>query len=136
VKRSGPLRRVTPLRARKRTGLPQSVRARVLDRDLFGCAYCGNGPSARAVSGLRLEVHHRLPLGRGGNDDIRNLVTTCGLGNAAGCHRLMDLERPEAVRRGFVIPTGGDPATTPLLLWDGRLVLLDGHGQYVRAEAA
>jgi hypothetical protein len=112
------------------------VRARVLDRDLFGCAYCGNGPSAISAAGLRLEVHHRLPLGRGGGDDVRNLVVVCGWGNTAGCHAAMDQDRAEAVRRGFVIPTGGDPAVTPLLLWDGRLVLLDGHGQYVRAEAA
>lgn len=42
----------------------------VFSRDDFTCAYCGK-------RGGRLEVDHKIPFIKGGNDEIENLVTSC-----------------------------------------------------------
>ena len=45
------------------------IRRRALERDGRRCRECGKAG--------RLEVHHALPLERGGNNDMANLLTLC-----------------------------------------------------------
>ena len=139
MKRGGPLRRRAVLvrqatKRRKPAGLPQPLRARVLDRDLWTCQGCGRGPAGIRDAALRLEVHHRLPKGRGGKDRIENLVTTCGFGNAAGCHGRVDEDRAWAVGHGLVLLTGQDPAWVPVTDHAGRMWWLGVDGSKRLAE--
>jgi len=48
------------------------IRKQVLARDNFRCRTCG----------IRLEVHHVVPLSKGGTNDPDNLITLC-----SKCHR-------------------------------------------------
>jgi hypothetical protein len=57
---------------RKRVALSLRKRFFVLKRDHFACTRCG----ASGV-GVRLEVHHRFPFAKGGNDHLSNLETLC-----------------------------------------------------------
>ncbi len=54
--------------------LPLSVskRMKVFNRDGFKCIYCG-----RKAPDVELEVDHKIPVAKGGTDDITNLVTSC-----------------------------------------------------------
>lgn len=56
-------------------------RAAVLDRDGHRCRQCGKGYVRRALE-RRLHIHHVVPLGRGGNHALSNLITLC-----LKCHR-------------------------------------------------
>lgn len=53
-----------------------------------------------------------------------------GLLLCSGCHRWIELNRAEAMRHGWLVEIGADPAAVPVLLHDGRLVLLDVDGSY------
>lgn len=57
---------------RVRPPIPPSVRFAVFRRDDFTCQYCG-----RSAPEARLEIDHRVPVSRGGTNDISNLVTAC-----------------------------------------------------------
>ena len=46
----------------------KKVRLRILQRDSYTCAYCGDSAN---------EVDHIVPLKRGGSDDPENLVACC-----------------------------------------------------------
>lgn len=52
----------------------QRIRFEVLARDGFRCQYCG---AESTDEGVRLEVDHIYPRGRGGSDDKSNLITAC-----------------------------------------------------------
>ena len=111
MKRSGPLRRVTPLRSNSTlsTSTPiKQVSARRRKRD-------ANYPDARdavferaqgrcealvsaSCSGRCEQVHHKR--GRGGDDphDLGNLLGVC-----APCHEWVETNRAEAYRLGFLV---------------------------------
>lgn len=129
--RARPMRRTRLAMRRRTTGFDQVTRALVRDRDGV-CQGCGATPADAQRAGLRLEVHHRLPAGRGGRDTADNGVLLCGLGNAAGCHRLVDHDRGWAMARGLVLPTGADLADWMLIDWLGRGWLLLDDGQRVQ----
>jgi len=57
--------------------LTKKIRFEVFKRDNFTCQYCGKTPPA-----ITLEVDHIMPISKGGNDDINNLITSC-----FGCNR-------------------------------------------------
>jgi len=65
-------------RGRRRSAIPPSVRRRVLARDGHRCRARGCG--RRTL----LEIHHRVPVSRGGTHDPANLVTLCH-----GCHQAL-----------------------------------------------
>ncbi len=55
-----------------RSPLSDKLRFDVFKRDKFVCQYCGAcGPN------VELEVDHKIPVSRGGTDDIDNLKTAC-----------------------------------------------------------
>ena len=55
-----------------RKKISPSVRFFVLNRDDFTCQYCG-----RSAPEVRLEVDHVVPVSKGGNNQVNNLVTSC-----------------------------------------------------------
>lgn len=56
----------------ERKAIPKVVRFEVLKRDKFTCQYCG-----RAAPDVILEIDHVLPVSKGGDNSILNLVTSC-----------------------------------------------------------
>lgn len=56
----------------KRKNISKSVRFEVFKRDNFTCQYCG-----RSAPEVILEVDHIIPVAKGGNNDILNLITSC-----------------------------------------------------------
>jgi 5-methylcytosine-specific restriction endonuclease McrA len=52
-----------------------SIRSAVFERDDFTCQYCGDRAG-------RLECDHRVPVCRGGTNELTNLATAC-----RGCNR-------------------------------------------------
>lgn len=121
LSRRASLRRVRVIRRSRRTGVPRDLRARVLDCWDWRCQGCGKTLGQCLDQGLRLELNHRLPKGRGGRDEFVNLIPLCGLGNTAGCHRLVDEHRLWAVRLGLAVQTGHDPADVPVQDWERRV---------------
>lgn len=84
---------------RRRATIPPSVRRRVLARDGHRCAARGCG------STHHLEIHHRVPVSRGGTNHPENLVVLCH-----ACHRsLHEIAR----RRGRSSRGNGPDGLTP-----------------------
>lgn len=71
--------------------LPRGVRRHVHDRDDHQCVYCGwaKGDEAEfgAYIGAKLSIDHVIPVTRGGNDDVDNLVTACSVCNMRKTNR-------------------------------------------------
>lgn len=73
------------------------LRQQVMDRDGWRCKMC----SERGGRAARLQVHHVLPVGLGGGNDLVNLITVCDACHA-GVHSLFqsqvedELLHPEA----------------------------------------
>ena len=57
-----------------RSPIPARLRFAVLDRDHFTCQYCGR---RIGEPGVRLHVDHRVPVSKGGDNAMSNLVTAC-----------------------------------------------------------
>lgn len=75
---------------------PASRQAR-LEFDGYRC----QGP-ARGVPGVcdgPLDVHHRLPRGRGGGNELENLVTLCRF----NCHQWVESNRTAAYQLGLLL---------------------------------
>lgn len=68
--------------ARKSTGT--RLRFKVFQRDGFTCQYCGAKPGSEDVI---LQVDHIVPVSKGGNNDIENLITACRKCNAGKTDR-------------------------------------------------
>jgi hypothetical protein len=56
----------------RRSRLSSSTRFAVLVRDGFTCQYCG-----RSAPEVVLHIDHRIPVARGGGDELENLITAC-----------------------------------------------------------
>ena len=65
-----------------RERIPDELKQAVFKRDNYTCQYCGN-------VGGDLEIEHIIPVSKGGNNDIRNLVTACRACNRAKGHRML-----------------------------------------------
>ena len=57
------------------TGKPFGLRFDILKRDHFTCQYCGRSPEKD--KDVTLHVDHIHPRSKGGNDDPKNLITSC-----------------------------------------------------------
>jgi len=93
---------IVDARGRRRSTIPPSVRRRVLARDRHRCTTPGCGATRC------LELHHRVPVSRGGTNDPGNLITLC-----RSCHRSWhELDRRR--RTSLTMPEGqADPAVPP-----------------------
>lgn len=56
----------------KRKNIPNKLRFEMFKRDSFTCQYCG-----QSAPNVVLEVDHLLPVSKGGDNDILNLITSC-----------------------------------------------------------
>ena len=58
--------------AERRKSLSKSIRFEVFKRDSFTCQYCG-----RTAPDVVLEVDHIIPVAKGGDNSLTNLITAC-----------------------------------------------------------
>ena len=58
---------------RKRTNIPRGLRHEVFKRDGYKCVECG----ASKDDGATLHVDHKVPVSKGGTDELDNLQTLC-----------------------------------------------------------
>jgi hypothetical protein len=58
---------------RKRTRIPRGMRHEVFKRDNYTCVECG----AKKEDGATLHVDHKIPVSKGGTDELDNLQTLC-----------------------------------------------------------
>ena len=56
----------------KRKKLGKKIRFEVFKRDSFTCQYCG-----QSAPQVILEVDHIVPVSKGGDDELTNLITSC-----------------------------------------------------------
>lgn len=56
----------------KRKNLGKKIRFEVFKRDSFTCQYCG-----QSAPQVILEVDHIIPVSKGGDNDLTNLITSC-----------------------------------------------------------
>lgn len=102
------------------TGFSKKVRAVVTDRAAGRCELCG-------VTEAGLQYHHRRPRGMGGSRRAdTNQASNCAL-LCPKCHCLIESNRTEAKKRGWLVRQGHNPAQVPVFR-EGRWVLLDDHG--------
>jgi 5-methylcytosine-specific restriction endonuclease McrA len=114
------------------TGPSPKVRAQVEARDGNRCVKCGQ-PVARDED----SIHHRWPRGRGGTNDVENLILLCGTGTTRH-HGWVEKNRAVSYKLGYLVETGIDPADVPVLVagkgWmyataDGRWITPEEYGQ-------
>ena len=67
--------------------ISSDIRQAVFERDNHTCQYCG-----RCGEGVEFEIDHIIPLSRGGNNDIRNLITACKECKRAKHNRLLNAD--------------------------------------------
>ena len=70
-----------------RNVITHELRKAVFERDNYTCQYCGC-----SGSDVCLEIDHIIPVSRGGNSDIRNLVTACEHCNRSKNNRLIGIQ--------------------------------------------
>lgn len=139
IPRTGGLKSGQPARpatrhrpARRDTGPTKAVVALILERAGWQCEVCAGHLGEER--GRTWSVQHRHPRQMGGTrapwiNFASNLLVACGHGTA-GCNGRIESERSEATDAGWLVPSGVDPATVPVLLYDGRRVLLADDGSY------
>lgn len=94
-----------------------TAREHVANRAGGRCELCGVPPA-------RHHYHHRRPRGMGGSKR-RDTNTCCNLlWLCATCHlQVVEVQREKALRNGWLVYQGRDPAAHPVLLWDGWFYL-------------
>jgi hypothetical protein len=58
---------------RRKTNIPRGMRHEVFKRDGYRCVECG----ASKYDGATLHVDHKIPVSKGGTDELSNLQTLC-----------------------------------------------------------
>lgn len=58
---------------RRKTNVPRGMRHEVFKRDNYTCVECG----ARKEDGATLHIDHKIPVSKGGTDELSNLQTLC-----------------------------------------------------------
>ncbi len=79
--------------------MDKEIRMTVLKRDGLTCQACGKYPAA--------QVHHIKARGRGGKDELPNLITLCGR-----CHMIISPVPPFALWKAFRVPESEIPVET------------------------
>lgn len=99
------------------------------------CEGCGEPFTPGRVEPSR---QHRRPGKMGGRSadpdhhSPANLLLLCGgrLAGVRGCHGYVESHRTWSYRHGYLVRENDDPATVPVTLWSGRVVLLDPYYGY------
>ena len=93
-------------------------------RDNARCVRCG-----RSLVGVPASLHHRRLRSHPfpGLHQPANLIWLDGSGST-GCHGWVHAHPAEAYRLGYMVHMSDDPASTPILRYDGKWVLLDNEG--------
>lgn len=73
------------------------------------------------------DAHHRRPRGMGGTRRADSATPAAGLHVCRACHNLLESHRDLAKLLGWLVPSTGSPAATPVLR-RGQWVLLDDDG--------
>lgn len=74
------------IKGKKREPISPRLRAEVLHRDNKKCQDCGKS----ADDGIKLEIHHILPVSMGGKTTIENLITNCEACNRGKSDKVLD----------------------------------------------
>lgn len=74
------------------------------------------------------QIHHRRPRGMGGTKRKESGSPSNGVLLHGKCHHHIELNRALALKEGWLVPQEIDPATVPVLMWDGWY-LLDEQGR-------
>lgn len=106
--------------------MPQASVDRVHQRSRQRCERCGT------ANATRWSLHHRKPRGMGGTKDPMinspaNLLLLCGSGTE-GCHGWIEWNRAAAYDAGLLVHRYDDPASMPVRLVYGMVILGDGGG--------
>lgn len=80
----------------KRKSISKKLRFEIFKRDSFKCQYCGNSPPSTT-----LEIDHIIPVSDGGDNDDKNLVTSCFECNRGKSNRSLT-SIPESLRDASV----------------------------------
>lgn len=70
-----------------RRNLTHNKRQRILKRDRYCCVYCGSKEN--------LQIHHKIPVSKGGNNSDKNLETIC-----VDCHAAQHPEYANLIMNG------------------------------------
>jgi len=112
-----------------RNELTEAQRAEVIARASMRCERCGSYLAYEAFS-----IHHRLPRGRGGRNELSNVVLLCGSATTPnGCHADVESRREQAYVDGWLVRSEMDPAEVPVIHVAFGRVLLDNDGGYAAA---
>lgn len=147
MKRGGPLKRYTPLVAKKPLGpgkglqaksAPKSGRAStgpardvvdaVAERAGHSCEICS--AAVGPTRGVDFHIHHRRPRAAGGSrrEDTNlpsNLLLLC-----PDDHMFVEANRTGALAAGWLVPHRADPAQIAVIIHGPRRVYLSPDGQY------
>lgn len=119
----------TVKRSTKNTGPTEEQRAEVVGRAQMRCERCDTYLGYAAYS-----IHHRLPRGRGGRNELANLVLLCGSATSPDtCHATVESRREQAYDDGWLVRSETEPAETPVNHFAFGRVLLDNDGGYASA---
>jgi hypothetical protein len=146
LKRTGPIKRKTPLKAAqyltkrivknnrarvkaaKKTGPDEDTVNVVVARADGSCERCRRGPVE--------QIHHRKPRGSGGSSDPAinnpsNLLAVC-----APCHLEIEGDRTVSKKQGWLVRFEHNPAETPVWIAGLGKVFLNDDGTTTQQETA
>lgn len=91
------------------------IRKQVLERDNHTCQSCGSKPKSP-------HVHHIIPRDKGGNEELKNLITKC-----LGCHISEEYEEKERIKMSRV-------ALTIIMIAAIGLILIPAAGAEAKSK--
>ena len=112
--------------------VPGKIRRLCLERAGWRCERCG-----LPVLSIGWSLQHRIARGMGGTRGRwvswpSNLAVLCGSATT-GCHALA--ESRDRALHGWWLRRYENPLAVPVMLFDGRRVLLDDEGRYLELAA-
>lgn len=104
-----------------------ATRKAVFVRAWFACERCGGDDG--------LQIHHRRPRQAGGTSDPAARSAANALLLDDRCHRWIESHRTWAEAQGWLVRSGVDPASVPVLIFERGRVLLTPAATYGRSAA-
>ena len=108
------------------TGFPKKVRNVVTLRANGFCEVCGvNEP---------VQLHHRRPRGMGGSKADDTNTAPNALAVCESCHRGIESDRDDALKFGWLVRQGANPAEVPVFRRGQWVVLTDSGAVFMPAN--